>query len=1091
MNLTLFSLKRPVTVIMAVLAVLMFGLISLDRLSLEMLPNMDFPMLAVVTIYPNADAETVESTVTIPVETQIRAIQGVRNVNSTSMENASMVMVEFNWGTDLGESQNIVKSELEANSMFMPSGANEPFIIRMNPDSIAMLMLSIGSEGEPVEVTAKIKKDIIPEINRVPGVAGIVLSGGTDRVITVEYDHEKLVANNVNPMLMQLLIQYQNMTVPAGAIVEEGVRYQTKVGSKLGSIEELENLVIGLKKKDEDGEGSGLMGLSMLMPSFLTVADVADVRLEGQTAEGYMRVNGKSSVVLNIYKQSGYNTVNVAKDLKAKIDELSTMYPEISLGYIFDQSEFISQSIGDLGASAIQGAFLAIAILFIYLKSLKATLVIGISIPLSVIITFSVMLATKMELNLLTLGGLALGIGMLVDNSIVVLESIYRRREMGDSMFDAALYGTREVSMAILGSTLTTVGVFVPVVFMSSLAGQLFRDLALTVTYSLASSLIVALTIVPLASLKLNLKAPKAAKEEVEEEKALTEKEKYEKYGAQKSRRIYEGATAWGLKNRWLVIGIMVLAVGLSVLGYFQLDQEFLPKMDMGRIDVTLILPAGSPTDKTNEASLYFEDLLLKQGWVESVSAQVGSLGTGSYLALVMSNAANESTLGVNIKQGDGRIPIEDAVEDVRSLADDVIAKYPGTNITVDTSGFGALLGGFIDLFGTKVNVSIMGTNREGIAQVAAEMTERLRNTPGIMDVISDLENTQPVMVLDVNRTRALMGGLTAAQIGLGVRTSSLGTNVTNITVDGEVISVVVKPSTGKEPDLASLMDLPVSSTTSIISTGSDAASAAASAASSLLSPVTDVYVNRVATPYEEVGPVQLTRRNGEEIMQVTYAFDSTYKIGNAQKVAERIASEIDIPAGVEVNFGGVSELLTDGFNDLYFAAAMAVFIVYFVMAVQFESFVYPLIILFTVPLALIGAVGALFLSGTGVGISALIGIVVLIGVVVNNGIVMVDFILQMRAKGFSTDQAIIISGRSRLRPILMTALTTILGLIPIAFSTGKGSEISRGMAFTVIGGLVASTYLTLVVVPVAFKLFDDFINWIGRHKEVSIDEAK
>ena len=702
------------------------------------------------------------------------------------------------------------------------------------------------------------------------------------------------------------------------------------------------------------------------------------------------------------------------------------------------------------------------------------------------------MLATNMELNLLTLGGLALGIGMLVDNSIVVLESIYRRREMGDSMFDAALYGTREVSMAILGSTLTTVGVFVPVVFMSSLAGQLFKDLALTVTYSLASSLIVALTIVPLASLKLNLKAPKAAKEGVEEERALTEKQKYERYGAQKSRRIYEGATAWGLKHRWLVIGMMAVAVGLSVLGYFQLDQEFLPKMDMGRIDVTLILPAGSPTDKTNEASLYLEDLLLKQGWVESVSAQVGSLGTGSYLALVMSNAANESTLGVNIKQDKDRIPIEDAVQEVRKLADEVIAKYPGANVTVDTSGFGALLGGFIDLFGTKVNVSIVGTNREGIAQVAAEMTERLRNTPGIMDVISDLENTQPVMLLDVNRTRALMGGLTAAQIGLGVRTSSLGTNVTNMTIDGEVVSVLVKPSTGKDPDLASLMNLPVSSTTSIISTGGDAASsAAAAAASSLLSPVTDVYVNRVATPYEEVGPVQLTRRNGEQIMQVTYAFDSSYKIGNAQKVAEKIASEIDMPDGVKVNFGGVSELLTDGFNDLYFAAAMAVFIVYFVMAVQFESFIYPLIILFTVPLALIGAVAALFLSGTGVGISALIGIVVLIGVVVNNGIVMVDFILQMKAKGFSTDQAIIISGRSRLRPILMTALTTILGLIPIAFSTGKGSEISRGMAFTVIGGLVASTYLTLVVVPVAFKLFDDFINWIGRHKEVSIDEAK
>ncbi|HNV34483.1 MAG TPA: efflux RND transporter permease subunit, partial [Bacillota bacterium] len=412
MNLTLLSLKRPVTVIMTIAAVILFGLISFDRLSLEMLPNMDFPMLAVVTIYPNADAETVESTVTVPIETQVRSIRGVRNVNSTSMENASMIMMEFNWGTDLGEAENLVKSELEANSMFMPSGINDTFIMRMNPDSIAMMMLSIGSEGEPVDVTAQIKRDILPELNRVPGVAGIILSGGTDKVITVEYDHDKLVENSVNPSLLQLLIQYQNMTIPAGAIVDEGVRYQTKVGSKLNSIEDIEGLVIGLKKKQEENGGSGILGLSMLMPSFLTVGDIAEVKVEGQTAEGFMRINGKTSVVLNIYKQSGYNTVTVAKDVKNKIKELNDKYPQISLGYIFDQSEYISQSIKDLGSSAVQGAFLAIAILYVYLRSLKATFVIGISIPLSIVITFAIMLATKLELNLLTLGGLALGIGM-------------------------------------------------------------------------------------------------------------------------------------------------------------------------------------------------------------------------------------------------------------------------------------------------------------------------------------------------------------------------------------------------------------------------------------------------------------------------------------------------------------------------------------------------------------------------------------------------------------------------------------------------------------------------------------------------------
>ncbi|OQB47112.1 MAG: Swarming motility protein SwrC [Firmicutes bacterium ADurb.Bin153] len=1089
MNLTLLSLKRPVTVIMTIAAVILFGLISFDRLSLEMLPNMDFPMLAVVTIYPNADAETVESTVTVPIETQVRSIRGVRNVNSTSMENASMIMMEFNWGTDLGEAENLVKSELEANSMFMPSGINDTFIMRMNPDSIAMMMLSIGSEGEPVDVTAQIKRDILPELNRVPGVAGIILSGGTDKVITVEYDHDKLVENSVNPSLLQLLIQYQNMTIPAGAIVDEGVRYQTKVGSKLNSIEDIEGLVIGLKKKQEENGGSGILGLSMLMPSFLTVGDIAEVKVEGQTAEGFMRINGKTSVVLNIYKQSGYNTVTVAKDVKNKIKELNDKYPQISLGYIFDQSEYISQSIKDLGSSAVQGAFLAIAILYVYLRSLKATFVIGISIPLSIVITFAIMLATKLELNLLTLGGLALGIGMLVDNSIVVLESIYRRREMGDSMFDAALYGTKEVSLAILGSTLTTLGAFVPVVFLSSLAGQIFKDLALTVTYSLAASLFVALTIVPLASMKLNLRAPKGVQTEADET-VLTEKQKYERYGKKKSMMIYENSMLWGLKHRWYIVGIMIIAVALSLFGYSRLDQEFLPKMDMGRIDVTITLPAGSPTEKTNEASKEFEAMLLEMPWVESVSAQVGSLGTGSYLALVMSNAANESTLGVNIKQDKNKVSMNEAVVKVREASDKIKADYPGTSVTVDTSGFGSLLGGFIDIFGTKITVSVTGSNEEGINQAATELTERLRKTSGIVDVVSDLENTQPVMLLDVNRTRALMGGLTVAQIGLGVRTSSLGTTVTNINVEGESVPVIVKPSKGGEQTLASMMDLPVSSTISIMSMMGDSSSAAASAASSLMSPVTDVYVNKVATPVPQTGPVQLIRRNGERIVQVTYAFDESLKVGNAQKIAEKIAADMQLQDGVDINFGGVSELLTEGFGDLYFAAGLALFIVYFVMAVQFESFMYPLIILFTVPLALIGAVALLLISGTGVGISALIGAIILVGVVVNNGIVLVDFILQMRAKGFSTNEAIVISARSRLRPILMTALTTILGLVPIALATGKGSEISKGMALTVIGGLTASTYLTLVVVPVMFKIFDDFSNWIGRRKEVKVNEV-
>lgn len=1085
MNIAALSIRRPITVLIIVVACLMFGVISLQRVGLDLLPEINLPMAAVITIYPNADPQTVEQTVAVPIERALRSLRGVKDVTSMSMENLTVALVEFYWGTNLDSAQQQIRTNLDAIEYSLPEGVQAPIISLIDLSQLPVLTLTAGVPGDVGDVTEVVRDVVKPAIERVPGVAGVSISGGADRIISVEYDHQKLIDAGLSPLMLQQLIAMQNLSVPAGVVVDEGVRYQTRVGVGYETADDIAQLTIGMKRREESSGAGGLFGLSLLMPQFLTVGDVADVKETMQTAEGYSRVNGKPAVMLQVQKQSGQNTVTTSRRVREALDQLAVARPEIEITYVFDQAEVINMSLNSLADNIMLGGFLAVLVLWLFLRHVGSTLVVGLSIPLSVVFTLVLMYASELNLNLLTLGGLALGVGMLVDNSIVVLESIFRRQELGDGPVDAAVNGTKEVGMAILASTLTTVVVFVPVVFLESLVGQIFRELALTVIYSLLASLLVALTVLPLAStriMRLNRSRSTSNAGRGAGLFRLSLGEVYE--------RMLEGAR----RRRVAILGLCAVALVLAMVIVPTLGFEFFPPMDMARIDIQASLPPGTPVERTDEMARRLEARFIEIEGIEVVAAEVGSSGSGDYMSVIGGASSNTARISLGlVKDGPTKRDVEEILSDCRAVLAEVLADYEGSSFKTDASGWGSFGSSSSAIMGNVVTIEVRGNDYQAISEHALALMERFKQVPQFVEIASDAGSGQPLMLLDVNRTRALMGGLTVGQVGLGVRSAMLGTTVTYVERDGSLIPVVVKPKSEGVPSLESLLDMPITGSTSAsgipgmsgsaAQMGSNVSAAArtlgSSAATSLLAPATEVLVGRVASPMVVEGPVTLTRRNGVPYTLIKIGYEGM-KLSEAVELAMDIAAEVPAPEGVTVARGGVSRVLDEALDDMAFVGLLAVVLVYMVMAIQYESLVYPFIVMFTMPLALIGAIGFLLLADQALGVTALIGLVVLAGVVVNNGIVMVDFINQLKAAGMPTTKAVTEASRARVRPILMTALTTILGLLPAAIGLGSGAEMQRPLAITVMGGLTVATFLTLFVIPLVYELIDSLMIKLG-----------
>ena len=1045
--------QRRVTIVMFTVAIGLFGMVSLSRLNLNLLPDISYPTLTIRTELTGAAPVEIESLLTKPIEEAVGVIRNVRLVRSVSRSGQSDVTLEFLWGTDMDIAGVEVREKLDI--LFLPLEAKRPLLLRFDPSSEPIMRLGLlykdesAANGQAAEAQLKalrrlaedrIKNDLEAE----EGTAAVKVSGGLEDEIQILVDQQKLSQLGISVNQIAERIRAENVNLSGGRLEQGDQRFLVRTLNEFQSVDEFRDAIVAY-----------VAG----RPVYLR--DVATVARGHKEREAITRVKGRESVELAVYKEGDANTVQVANRLEQRIVALSELLPEdIELTKTYDQSRFISSAVDNVKSAAVLGGIIAIIVLFGFLRDARATTIIGIAIPVSVVGTFLLMYLNGVSLNIMSLGGIALAIGMLVDNSIVVLENIVRKREQGEGILEAAQNGTAEVATAVVAATLTTIAVFFPMVFISGIAGQLFRDQALTVTFALVFSLIVALTLIPmLAALGTDSRYQNSNED--------TPPARFTRMVAFVVRMfgyvfagvswvfwallwvptwifqhfyaavagIYPGLLGWSLKHRASVVVAATIIFLATMALVPRLGTELIPALSQGEFSVDLRLPPGSPLSETDRA------IQVAQGAaddIDAVTLNFSVAGTGNRLdANPVDAGDNTGTLSIALARGAGRNE-EDAVMDAMRKE---LARIPGVQYDFSRPS--------LMTFASPLQIEVSGYDLDALAEVSRSIENTMAASELFADIKTTVERGNPEIQIVFDQERAAKLGMAVRDVADRVVANVRGELATRYTWRDKKIDVLVRSVDTRDSSIDEIRRL-------IINPASDR-------------PVT---LEAVADIRVSQGPAEI-RRVAQERVAIITANVATGDLGAAAAEAGRIVAQTPMPNGITAMVSGQSEEMQESFQSMQFALALAVFLVYLVMASQFESLIHPFVILFTIPLALVGAVLALFVTGTTINIVALIGVIMLAGIVVNNAIVLVDLINQLRTQGKNRFDAIMEAGTARLRPILMTSLTTTLGLLPMAIGFGEGSEVRTPMAITVIGGLLVSTLLTLVVIPVVYSLLD------------------
>lgn len=1027
-HLSLFAVKRPITISVLVLIILLFGIISLPRIGIDLLPDLDYPAAVVVTVYPGAHSDMVEKDVTIPLESALAGVSGINRIDAYSSESLSAIIVQMDMDINMLDILDKMRYSLAQVSLRLPSDVESPIIARIDPNDFPLMIIGVSSEAlSEQELTAKLQ-ELSPRFEQIQGVAEVGLLGARTGEVQINYDPYQLDELGLNPVLLQQLINYQNLVVPGGAVTDEHMRYNLRIGNTFKDIDDLENLIIGQKTTP------GILGLGGLVPSFVYLSDIAEIEEVLSTPAGITRLNGEDSVLLRINRQPGANTVQIANQVNSTLQEIVTDYPDLKFVTIADQSLFIKESVNILALSGILGALLAMIVLYLFLREIRSVVIIGVAIPISIVATFILLLFGKLNLNLMTLGGLALGTGMLVDSSIVVLENIYRYISNGADATTAAKSGSKEIASAIVASTVTTLVVFLPVIYMQSIAGKIFKELGLTVSFSLLASLLVALTLVPMLSTKL-----------FKHYRPMTNL--VNKSSLSKTQNYYKILLEKALVHKGLVIGLVLIALVATAFMYPTLGSEFLPEIDENNISLNMTLPPGFSREQTKALIANLEDKIMEVPEVVSLAIQAGDQGSNDLLSLI--NNANLYTADLQIglrAKGQRQRTSSEIAKEIRQIALDNKA----VKATIQGS---ASFGAAATVLTPQLQINVRGDDPDTINQIAESIVTRLEANPGYIQVETSRAQNVDDLFLRTDPARSIVAGLTAGQIGLAVRQSTTGIKATDIQIESVIMPVVLRPQ-GEPNTLAGLMD---SSISSPIPIGGMEGSL--------------IRLDQVVEEELQSSLPSRHRRDRRNAINVIAQLGDV-NLFTATNDAYQIINELNLPPGYTAKIDGLSQVIEETKDDLYVVLGLAIILVYLVMSAQFESFLHPLVIMITVPLAAIGAVFSLWITGLKLSITALIGLIILVGIVVNNAIVLVDYINSRRRDQVPVEEAVMDAAMVRLRPILMTSLTTILGLIPMAFGIGEGSEITAPIAVTLIGGLITSTMLTLFVIPVLYTMF-------------------
>jgi HAE1 family hydrophobic/amphiphilic exporter-1 len=1006
------AVRRRVTVVMTAFAIAAFGIVGYKRLPLELFPDISYPSLTVQTDFPDTAPQEVENLVTRPVEEAVGVLRGLKSIHSVSRPGVSEVTLEFDWDSDMDMLSMEVREKLDR--LILPEEAEEPIVLRFDPSLDPIMRVALSGSGELNVMRRLAERKIKLDLETIKGVAAAQVKGGLEDEIQIDIDQERLAALSIPIDQVRQVVGVSNVNMPGGSLRGADSNFLIRTLNEFDSVDEIGEVIVA----ERDGAA-------------VRLRDVARVRMGSKERDEITRVNGKECVEIAVFKEGDANTVTAARLIDERLDEWRKKLPEgYELAVLFDQSHFIETAIKEVRDSALIGGVLAIGVLFLFLRELRSTVIVATTIPLAVVATFLLMYRLNISLNVMSLGGLTLSIGMLLDNSIVVLESIYRKRKLGLPLARAAVDGTDEVASAVAASTLTSVAVFLPIVFVEGIAGQLFRDQAVVVSIGQFAALAVGLTVIPmLAALGARVRKADVAGQSTD---VMDDEDAHSVLTLGRLSRFYDRLvrTAIGSPRRTVAIGFALFAVSLFVIP--RLGRELIPPLTEGEFFFEVNLPQGASLAATDRVIGDIEAAAATDDRIEKSYARVGSRLVAGGMSL---NTQGEHLGQINVvmkDKGDERVEAS-AIEGLRGQLETI----PDLEAKFGRPSYFSLK--------TPIEVVLYGEDLELLREYSLDLSRDLTAIPGMADVRSSLEAGNPELQVVFNRDQ-----LAALRLDLGTMSSTLQDRVqgavpTRYKESDRQIDVRIR---NQESDRHSLDDV-----------------------ENLVLPGTDgrpIRLVSIADVRVDEGPAEIHRLQQQRAAVVSANLKGRSLGAVVEDVNVALATNPP-PTGITAELGGQNAEMAVSFRSLRFAMLLAIFLVYLVMAATFESFIHPLIVLFTIPLAVIGVVVGLVATGTDISVMVLIGVILLVGVVVNNAIVLIDCVNRLRRAGLDKIDAVIRAGHIRLRPIMMTTLTSVLGLLPMAIPWGEGAELRAPLSITVLSGLLVCTLLTLVVIPAAY----------------------
>ncbi len=1013
------SVKRPVTTILIFVGLMVMGLYSLVQLPVDLYPEMELPFVVVMTTYPGASASDIESNVTRPIENTLNSVSKLKEITSTSSDGTSIVFMNFEYGTNLDEASNDIRSNLGFVERALPEDCEKPAIIKFSTSMMPIIFYAITADESYAGLEKILDEKIVNPLNRIEGVGSVALTGVPGRKVYIDVDPRKMEAYNLTIEQIGNILRSENMNMPAGFVEMGETDYPLRIQGEFPESDIVKNIVV-----------SSYNGASVYLK------DIAEVRDTIRESKYDTKINGAKGMSMFVQKQSGGNTVKVTKEIEKNLEILKKeLPPDVKIEKLFDSATFIKDSISNLSETLMYAAIFVILVVLFFLGRWRATFIIILTIPISLIVAFIYLFITDASINIISLTSLSIAIGMVVDDAIVVLENITKHIERGSQPREAAIYATNEVWLAVIVTTLTVVAVFFPLTFVTGLTGVLFKQLGMIVTITIVTSVFAAITLTPTLSALLLKWYPinKNAK-------FLTYDGSIRK-GLDKLDHFYEKTLRWSLRHKTMVslISLVIFVASMSL--FSVIKTEFFPQADESRLSATIELQTGTRVSQTLITSEKIDQLLkTRYPEVQIISTATGSDDQGGFASMFSGGGSHKITYSLSL------VPIEERSKSSFDLADELradLAKMPEVvDFTVSTSDNMGSFGG------SAVDVEIYGYNISETNLVAEELAEKIRNIPGAKDVTISRDKSKPELQIVFDQNKMAANGLNTAMASMAVKNRVDGMTATRLRQFGDEYDVVVRFKRDATSTITDIENIGITNPMGQI-----------------------VRLGEIAEIKEFWSPPSIERKRKERIVRVSF---TPYKrsLTDLQVDVQKAIDEIVMPSGVMVQISGAIKEQMDAFMDIAMLILISLVLVYLIMASQFESLKMPFIIMFSIPFAFSGVAIALFVSDTALSVISGIGAVMLIGIVVKNAIVLVDFINLMRERGYELYEAIAISGRSRLRPVIMTSATTILGMFPLALSTGSGSELWSPMGVAVIGGLVFSTVVTLVLVPVVYAIF-------------------